>query len=293
MSDAIANPLEYYAQPGLITDAKEYSHLLDDLPTDIPSLCKTVQGLTVHIFWAERCGLQLSDERKQEVELRTLPRRLAHTLELDNRPLAAARPLDKRLVGNCRDFSTLLCAILRHQGVPARARCGFGAYFLPDHFEDHWICEYWKADERRWVMVDAQLDEFQCNALNIRFDPLDVPDDQFITGGRAWQMCRAGQADPDKFGIFDMHGLWFIRGDLLRDFLALNKIEILPWDGWGLIHKDEAQVTEEDRALLDRIAALNAEGDAAFADIRSLYEQDDRLHIPPDWQPLTLAQLSR
>ena len=81
-----------------------------------------MQGLTVHIFWAERSGLHLSDERKQEVELRTIPRRLARTLELDDRPLTQARPLDKRLVGNCRDFSTLLCAILRHQGVPARAR---------------------------------------------------------------------------------------------------------------------------------------------------------------------------
>jgi hypothetical protein len=46
--------------------------------------------------------------------------------------------LAKRLVGNCRDFSTMLCAMLRHQGVPARARCGFGAYFLPNHYEDHW-----------------------------------------------------------------------------------------------------------------------------------------------------------
>jgi hypothetical protein len=31
-----------------------------------------------------------------------------------------------------------------------------------------------------------------------------------------------------------MHGIEFVRGDLLRDFLAFNKVEILPWDGgWG------------------------------------------------------------
>jgi hypothetical protein len=279
-----------------MTDPKEYAHLFDGLPTDIASLCQVVQGLTVHIFWAERYGLQLSDERKQEVELRTIPRRLARTLELDDapglaRPLTQARPLDKRLVGNCRDFSTLLCAILRHQGVPARARCGFGAYFIPDHLEDHWVCEYWNAGQQRWVMVDAQLDAFQCEALHIPFDPLDVPHDQFITGGRAWALCRAGQADPDQFGILHMHGLWFIRGDLGRDFLALNKIEILPWDGWGLLYKDEAQVTLDDREFLDRIAALTIAGDEAFEQVRSVYEDDARVHVPADWQPLTLEQL--
>ena len=71
------------------------------------------------------------------------------------------RPLDRRLVGNCRRFSVLLVAMLRHQGVPARARCGFGAYFLPNHFEDHWVVEYWNQEGGRWVFVDAQLDELQ------------------------------------------------------------------------------------------------------------------------------------
>jgi hypothetical protein len=53
--------------------------------------------------------------------------------------------------------------------------------------------------------------------------------EEFITAGKAWQMCRSGKADPDKFGIFDMHGLRFIWGDVVRDFLALNKVETLPW----------------------------------------------------------------
>lgn len=291
MSDSFSNLLEYYAHTGLMTDPKEQTSLLDGLPTDIAALCQVVQGALVHIFWAERYGLILSDERKQEVELRTVPQMLARLQELDDRPLTLARPLERRLVGNCRHFSTLLCAILRHQGVPTRARCGFARYFMPNHFEDHWVCEYWKPDEGRWVMVDAQLDPFQQQALHIPFDPLDVPRDQFVTGGKAWQMCRAGQADPDQFGIFDMHGLWFIRGDLGRDVLALNKIEILPWDGWGLLCKDEAQMTQGDYEFLDHLAALTLAGDEAFPAIRSLYENDARLHMPSDWKPLTLAQL--
>ena len=298
MSDSNSTVLDYYARHGMMTDPREYASLLDRLPTDIGSLCQIVQGVMLHIFWAERYGVKLSDERKQEVNLRAIPRMLARLGELDGapsepRPLTEPRPLERKLVGNCRDHTTLLCAILRRQGVPARARCGFGAYFIPGHFEDHWVAEYWKADEGRWVMVDAQLDAFQRDKLQITFDPLDVPPDQFITGGRAWLMCRAGQADPDQFGIFNMHGLWFIRGDLGRDFLALNKIEILPWDGWGLLYKDEKEITDDERRFLDHVARLTVAGDAAWQEIRSLYESDARLHMPADWQPLTLQQVTQ
>ena len=285
MSEDTSNPLAYYACPGIMTDPKEYAGQLDGMPTEIPALCEVVQGLLLHIFWAERYGLELTEERKQEVNIRTVQGKLARILALSDQPLTTARPLEQRLVGNCRDFSVLLCAILRHQAVPARARCGFGAYFLPGRFEDHWLCEYWHADEGRWVLVDAQLDAFQRQTLDIQFDPLDVPRDQFLVGGKAWQMCRAGQANPDHFGIFDMHGMWFIRGDLVRDFLALNKVEILPWDGWGDVITDEPGVSDEETAWFDRLAALTLAGDKAFPEMRFLYENDARLRMPPGWRP--------
>ena len=133
------------------------------------------------------------------------------------------------------------------------------------------------------MLADAQLDALQREVLVIPFDPCDVPRDQFLVGGKAWQMCRAGQADPDHFGIFDMHGMWFIRGDLVRDLLALNKIEILPWDGWGLISKDEQDISADDMALLDRIAALTLVDDPPFADVRAIYEGDARLRMPSDY----------
>jgi hypothetical protein len=282
MFDATPDPLEYYAHPGPMTDPRKCASLFEGLPTTIPALCQVVQGLLIHIFWAERYGVTLSEARKQEVQIRPVSRKLARIRELDDQPLIAPRPLEKRLVGNCRDFSTLLCAMLRHQGVPARARCGFGVYFLPDHYEDHWVCEYWHADEERWIMVDAQLDKFQREALRIAFDPLDVPSDQFLTGGKAWLMCRGGRADPDKFGIFEWHGMGFIRGDLVRDFLALHKIEILPWDRWGLIEKEDAALSPDELDLLDRLANLTLAGNEAFPEVYAAYEGDRRLHVPTD-----------
>jgi len=234
--------LAYYAQPGRMTDPGPHAKLLDALPRDLPSLVKALQGVMVHIFWAESYGLALTDERKAEVNLRRVDKQLARIVELDGRPLSEPRPHERKLVGNCRDFGVMLTAVLRHQGVPARARCGFGTYFIPGHYEDHWVGEYWDAAQGRWVLVDAQLDELMLDALKPDFDPLDTPRDRFIVGGTAWQLCRSGAADPDHFGIFDMNGLWFVRGDLLRDFLALNKEEILPRDGgWGYLADLEAE----------------------------------------------------
>jgi hypothetical protein len=276
--------LNYYAQPGPMTDPHDQAHLLADLPTDIPSLVKIVQGVIIHPFWMERYGLPRIPEREErETNLRFVNKMLVRIVELDDRGLATPRALDHKLIGNCRDHTTLLCSILRHQGVPARARCGFGAYFMPNHYEDHWVGEYWNADQQRWILVDAQLDQVQREALNLPFDPLDVPRDQFITGGPAWQLIRSDGADPDSFGIFEWHGQWFAQDDLVRDFLAFNKIELLPWDGWGLMAGPEDVVSPDDLALLDRIAALTIEADAAFDDIQALYASDPRLHTRPEW----------
>ena len=276
----MTSSLEYYSQFGVMTDPRKYAHLFADLPRDIDALCRVVQGLMIHVFWAERYGLKLSEERKAEVQLRSVSRKLARILELDSRPLTTPRALDKKLVGNCRDHSLLMVAMLKSQGVPARARCGFGTYFLPNHYEDHWVVEYWNAAQQRWIMVDSQLDAFQCEQLKIDFDPLDVPRDRFIVGGKAWQMCRIGQTNPNDFGIFKMRGLWFIRGDFVRDVASLNKMELLPWDSWGLIGKRDDEMTADENTLLDYVAELTCGDVPQFDAVRSVYEQDERLRVP-------------
>ena len=270
--------LNYFAQQGRLSDPRAYVSLFDHLPTSISDLVKLVQGVTIHVCWTERDGFKAPPERMGELQLRSMERRLARTMELDDRPLTEPRPIEKKLLGNCRDHSLLLASLLRHQGIPARARCGFGAYFLPDHFEDHWVTEYWNQEQSRWIMVDAQLDELQRDILEIRFDTLDVPRDQFIVGGKAWQMCRSGEQDADKFGIFDMHGLGFVRGNLVRDVASLNKMELLPWDCWGVI-LNESLDQPDDLAVLDEVAALTAGDVPNFEAVRSHYETDQRFHV--------------
>jgi hypothetical protein len=282
---AITDPIHYYASHGMMTDPGEFSSLLAELPGDISNLCEIVQNNLIHVFWAERYGVMLKEEQKQTLNIRKLSNKLFLIHANDTRALANKREIHSRQVGNCRDFSLFLTGILRQQGIPARSRCGFGRYFLPGHYEDHWVCEYWSKDESRWIMVDPQLDSFQLEALDIRFDPLDVPSDQFITGGKAWQMCRSGIANPDQFGIFDMHGWWFIWGNVVRDFLALNKIEILPWDGgWGFLahNLDDSIPPEQELPEYDHIAALADNPDSNFLELRSLFQKDSRFHLPED-----------
>jgi hypothetical protein len=284
MSPAVSDPLTYYALPGPVTtlpDTPAIQDLLAGLPATIPALVEAVQGNLLHIFWATRYGVELSDERKAEVNVRTPAARLERIHAADPAPLTVPRAPEKKSVGNCRDFSVLLCALLRYQGIPARARCGFGTYFTPQQYEDHWICEFWNADQARWVQVDAQLDKIQCVALKTDFDPLDVPRVRFISGGRAWQMCRQEGVSPDRFGIFDMRGLWFVRGDLIRDLAALNKMELLPWDCWGLSDQPDESVSGEELALLDQVAALTLAGNDRFGEMRALYDADKRLRVPP------------
>jgi hypothetical protein len=205
-----------------------------------------------------------------------LERLLAH----DGQPLSTARPVEARLVGVCRHFTVLLVAILRAQGVPARARCGFGAYFHAGRFEDHWVCEYWHAAEARWVLVDAQLDDLQRAKLHPDFDVLDVPRERFVVTGEAWAQCRAGEVDPSTFGIFAMRGLWFIAGNLVRDVAALNNMEMLPWDVWGAMIRPDEPWQDEQLALFDRLAAVTRAPDATFAELRALYAGDERLRVP-------------
>jgi hypothetical protein len=254
--------------------------LFDASPRDLAALVRIVQGLLLHEHAAPAYGVTLSDERRSESHIRPVERMLDHLFTHDSQPLSVARSVDERLIGVCRHFTVLLVAMLRAQGIPARARCGFGSYFNPGHFYDHWVCEYWNTAQARWIRVDAQIDDVQRAVLKVDFDVLDVPHDRFVIAGDAWTQCRASEVDPLKFGIFDMRGLWFIAGNLVRDVAALNNMEMLPWDVWGFMPSPEEPIQNGQLAFFDQLATLTRAPDAVFSELRKLYEGDDRLRVP-------------
>ena len=272
----------YYKQQSPITDPGDYAEMYEDLPNEIAGLCKVVQGLIIHYRGAEMFHYAIPDERLPEIDTRYVPTILARIRELDDRSLTQERPPEKRLVGCCRDFATLFCSMARYRGIPTRTRIGFAAYFNPGFNHDHEIVECWDAGEHRWRLVDPEMSELHVQENKIRFDVHDVPRDQFIVGGLAWQWCRADKADPDKFGLEPdsfVKGWWFISHKLVQDLAAQNKMELLLWDTWGVMLKE--MTGEEDLALLDKLALVTQAGSDGFAEQLATYENVAGLKVTP------------
>jgi len=272
----------FYVVPATMTSAGRYASLFDPLPRDVAALAAVAQGLLIHEHIAQAYGVTLTDEDRATVHIRPAEQLLERIIARDDRPLATGRAVADRVAGNCRHFTVLMVAMLRAQGTPARARCGFGAYFVDGLFEDHWVCEYWHAGQERWMLVDAQIDEKQRGMFRIDFDLTDVPRDRFLVAGDAWARCRVGAADPRAFGLSTLNeaGYWWIAGNLMRDVAALDNIELLPWDCWGAMPKPEEQIDDDRNALYDRLAALTHDPEADFAELRRLCREDDRVRVP-------------
>lgn len=249
---------------------------LDGLPRGPAALAGIVQGLLIHEHIAGSYGVTLRPEQHAEAHLRSVEDMLAGIAASDPAPLATPRAAAQRQVGVCRHFSLMHASMLRAQGIEARARCGFGAYFEKGKFVDHWVTEYRDEARQCWVLVDAQLDEHQRRLFGIGFDPLDVPRDQFLVAGDAWKLCRDGTLDPGRFGILDMWGRWFIASNVIRDVASLNGRVMLPWDVWGAMTEHDSEI---DLALIDRLASLSSAPDADPPALRAAYA-DPRITVP-------------
>jgi len=273
--------LGFYRRQGRMSDPGRHAAALDALPRDLAGVAGAAQGLILHEHWAGAYGQTPSATRRNEVHLRALPAMLDQLLTHDPRPLTEAREPEDRLIGNCRDFTLLTIAALRAHGAPARARCGFASYFERGKFVDHWVAEYWRDDDGRWAMVDAQIDALQAGRIKPDFDLLDVPASRFLTAGTAWRACRAGEANADDFGIMDMHGLWFIAGNLVRDAAAVAGVEMLPWDSWGAMPGPVEAMDEATLEWFDHLAELTRDPDAAFDALVAVNRDDERQRLPP------------
>jgi hypothetical protein len=310
--------LKYYSEPGEITCLDKHKAFIEWLTDDPYAIYQVVQGLIVHDAWVichDEGYIKAHEYSQKTAYMEDL---LDKALELDQSNLAFPRHPRDRVIACCREFATLMCALLRAKGIPARSRCGFAVYFgWSGKYDDHWICEYWNGT--RWIMTDPQLDPFQQSsviawALNMdhsmeknahrikQFNPRDLKPDEFITAGKAWGLCRRGDAKPEDFGIGcpirpewgidSLYGLWFVRGQLLRDFAALNKVETVPyllrickgldWKPWRLIALKDDELTGNDLLLLDAIAELTTDVDGNYSKLRQAYSENGDLAVPDE-----------
>ena len=271
---AMNGQIRYDVAAGLTAIAEDLVPLLSALPSTPIELCVAAQALVVLPDLA--VGFGIPEARHDEKSVRAASDIIRALCALDDRPIDQPRSWSDRVVGTCRHFAVLSCAFLRHRGIPARARCGFAAYFVPDSFVDHWVIEYRRPVDERWVRVDPEILGFEFVST-----PEDLAPGEFLTGGEAWTLCRQGKADPSRFGVDGYPHAWGIaevRGNAVRDLAALNKVEMLPWDAWGRMESSYDGRTGPDYdVLMDAIAATCASNDEAA--IEHLYATED-LAVP-------------
>jgi hypothetical protein len=264
-----------YAVPGPLTGLAGVPVQALQMATDDPvEICWPVAHLFLQPDAADARGLPA--ERLDEKNIRPAQELVARLLALDARPLVAPRDPMDRVVGTCRHFAVLSCALLRHRGIAARVRCGFATYFRPGQSLDHWTTEYRDPGTGRWVRFDPEI-----LGQAVLSRPDDLEPGQFLSGAEAWVAYRRGDVDPATFGVHGTEnwGAPEIRGNAVKDFAALNKVEMLPWDEWGrMTEAYEGRTGPDYDDLLDTVAAVSIADDAA--EVAGLYAHGD-LVVPP------------
>jgi hypothetical protein len=192
-----------------------------------------------------------------------------------------------RVVGCCRDATLLFVSLARHKGIPARMRVGFAAYFHPGLLIDHVVAQAWDEAAGRWRLIDGEMNSNWTPEVNGRpIDWMDLADDQFVTGPRAWQAARAGTSDPERYltspdlDAPELRGWPLLARHVIHDLVALNKTEMLVWDAWGMqLGIDPGSVVEQDTVLLDEICAPLADPGIS-SDVVAALADRDVLRVP-------------
>ncbi|MDX2822763.1 transglutaminase [Streptomyces ipomoeae] len=255
MTDDVLN----YSRPGPLTSLDSTQlRLIEGLPDDPVGICAAVQSLVIQPTDAAASGVP--ENRITEKNIRPVNELIAALTALDPAPLHRPRTPETRVIGTCRHFATIACAILRARGIASRARCGFGTYFQEGRGLDHWITEYRDEDRHRWVRVDTEH-------LGKGFveRPDDLAPGEFLTGGEAWIQYRNGLIDPGTFGVAGTDHAWGpaeISGNAVRDLAALCKQETLNWDEWGrMTAAYEGRTGSDYDRLIDLVADACAKDD--------------------------------
>ena len=192
-----------------------------------------------------------------------------------------------RVVGCCRDATLLFVSLARHKGIPARMRVGFAAYFHPGLLIDHVVAQAWDEAAGRWRLIDGEMNSDWTPEMHGHpVDWMDLTDDQFVTGPRAWQAARAGTSGPERhltapdLDAPELRGWPLLARHVIHDLVALNKTEMLVWDAWGMqLGIDPGSVAEQHALLLDEICAHQADSGVS-PDIAAALADLDELRVP-------------
>jgi hypothetical protein len=258
----------FYRQPSATSDLGRHRDQLPGLPADPEALSAIVRGLLIHDYTAKVQGLRFSAERMSQKETVGAEAILDNVIGIDDAPLDRERPVEQRMFGFCYHFALLHCALLRATGTPARIRCGFAGYFAAQLWIDHWVVEYWNGS--RWILTDPQTGRS------------NLTDHDFQDGVTAWNLCRDGASQSDAYGNGELWGWDELRGSLINDVAALNKVEVAGWYWCDRLQvKPVDQPHDELDKSLDVLAGLAAAAESV-EEIRKCFDRYPELKPPAD-----------
>ncbi|KAI9348111.1 hypothetical protein BDR26DRAFT_931186 [Obelidium mucronatum] len=235
---------------------------------------------------------EIPEERRAEIDLRTAAALFGRVLALQG-DLAAARAPGDRVVGCCRDATVLFVALAREKGIPARARSGFAAYFVPGFLLDHVVAEVWDDKAQRWIMVDPEMsDDWVCEHNGLRVDWCNLTPDQFITAPIAWKGLCDGSLPLDhmKFCVNPKIDLAILKSwpqiasNVIMDLAMLNKVELLLWDSWDSLEfrnsMEGGPLSDADASIVDAICEATADLKDGSTDFQTVFQRKE-LKVTP------------
>ncbi len=292
--------LDFYKQTSMFTNYGKYQAELIDLwinqaGQNLGKLSPLVQSVAVHRMivqqvldgkdmtaYGDFSYIDFKTPMSEDDILLTAPAMLAEIFRRDERGFYIGRSTESRINVTCRYVAVLVCAILKANGIPCRARAGWAHYFdASAKGTDHWVNEYWNGE--RWVMFDMDdlfnsgYSLYQKNGIAEHFADFDTKrHDLFTTGAEMWLKYRE---NPDvlagmQYGGVQAQPITLVEY-LFFDLFSLMNYEVsytfTPVAYSGRIY-DFWNFSHEKLASLDELARLLVEPDRNFGLIRQAYE---------------------
>jgi len=262
--------LQFYTAYTPNTDPHELRYLFDELPSDLPALCKLIKCQLIHPNTVKKVRHLLTTFTKNEDEkFYTVREMLDALVERNANGIIFERLPRERLIVSCRFHSLLLISMLRSMGIPVRCRVGFARY-LSEHqskYIDHWICEVWDEREGRWLKVDPDL------------EIIDLQGDDFLLAPDAWLMARDKEINPQLFGVKKSWGMHYIRNNLCYDLHTILGRELRYWDYPPICQIEMDDLDLEELQLLDEVAMYLQDPDENFALLQELFLEHEFLQF--------------
>ncbi|WP_137157009.1 transglutaminase domain-containing protein [Rhizobium sp. FKL33] len=241
----------FYASQSLYSDPGPYRETLMRAGEQPKTIARWINSWMQHPRGPESRQRGFQPEQVADLELRSVAELLS---EAAKRHLLDGETPQRKVGGLCRDFALLAVSRFRLGGVPARLCVGFADYLAPGYWEDHWLCE-WR-DGGRWKRLDVEFAGLE----EIPFDAQDVPGERFMTADEAWRRLKDEPGIASQLGVssLGLAGDWFVAGSLYRQMAALRKLELKPWDYWGLsadLSRHSRSWPQEGHKTFDQLAA--------------------------------------